>query len=188
MEGRGCRNDETEKRRRAGGTPSGKTAEGGSGRGNDHGPTALGRLGKLGFLRNSTLPRGRVKNLVCGTVKRKKKVPGLEDSAPGKKGRKNDRPIISMMLHWNESQHLVKALLDTGCSVALINQQTIERLVMRTRTHKNPRTIENFTGEVFGGAGQSYTGIMRLQHKEALLGGNLRSNSNGSSYRHLHSV
>ena len=31
-----------------------------------------------------------------------------------------------MMLYWKESQHLVKALLDTGCSVALINQRTIE--------------------------------------------------------------
>jgi len=43
-----------------------------------------------------------------------------------------------MMLHWNKNQHLVKALLDTGCSVALINQQTIERLGIQTETHKNP--------------------------------------------------
>jgi len=126
MEGRGCRNDETEKRRRTRGTPSGKTAEGGSSRGNGHGPTALGRLGRLRFLRNSALLRVRVKHLVCGTSKRKRKEPGPEDSAPGKKRKKNDRPIISMMLHWNGSQHPVKALLDTGCSVTLINQQTIE--------------------------------------------------------------
>jgi len=33
-----------------------------------------------------------------------------------------------MMLHWNGSQYPIKALLDTGCSVALINQQTIKRL------------------------------------------------------------
>jgi len=86
--------------------------------------------------------------------------------APGKKSKKNDRPIISMMLRWNESQHPVKVLLDTGCSVTLINQQTIERLGIRTKTHKNPRTIENFTGEVVGGVGQSYTRIMRLQHRK----------------------
>jgi len=70
------------------------------------------------------------------------------------------------MLHWNESQHPVKALLDTGCSVALINQQTIERLRIQTKTHKNPRTIENFTGEVVGGAEQSYTRMMHLQHRK----------------------
>jgi len=71
-----------------------------------------------------------------------------------------------MVLHWNEGQHPVKALLDTGCSVTLINQQTIERLGIQTKTHKNPRTIENFIGEVVEGAGQSYTGIMRLQHRK----------------------
>jgi len=70
------------------------------------------------------------------------------------------------MLHWNKSQHPVKAVLDTGCSVALIKQQTIERLGIQTETHKNPRTIENFTGEVVKGAVQSYTGIMRLQHRK----------------------
>jgi len=52
------------------------------------------------------------------------------------------------MLHWNESQHPVKALLDTGNSVTLINQRMIERLGIQTKMHKNPRTIENFTGEV----------------------------------------
>jgi len=70
------------------------------------------------------------------------------------------------MLHWNESQHLVKALLDTGCSVALINQRTIEQLGIQTKTHKIPRPIENFTGEVVEGAGQSYMGIMRQQHRK----------------------
>jgi len=70
------------------------------------------------------------------------------------------------MLHWNKSQHPVKALLDTGCSVTLIKQQMIERLGIQTESHKNPRTIENFTGEVVKGAGQSYMGIMRLQHRK----------------------
>jgi len=71
-----------------------------------------------------------------------------------------------MILHWNEGQHPVKALLDAGYSVALINQRTIERLGIQTKTNKNPRTIENFTGEVVEGAGQSYTGIMRRQHRK----------------------
>jgi len=90
----------------------------------------------------------------------------LEDTAPRKKRKRSNRPIISMILHWNESQHPVKVLLDTGCSVTLINQQTIERLGIQTKMHKNPRIIENFTGEIVKGAGQSYMGTMRLQHRK----------------------
>jgi len=70
-------------------------------------------------LRNSALPRVGVKHLVCSTSKREE--PGLEDLAARKKRKKNDQPIISMMLHGNKTQHPVKALLDTGYSVALIN-------------------------------------------------------------------
>jgi len=79
-----------EKRKRAVETTGGKTAEGGSGRGNGHGSTALGRFARLGFLRNSALPRVGVKNLVCGTSKRERKEPGPEDSAPRKKRKKSD--------------------------------------------------------------------------------------------------
>jgi len=70
------------------------------------------------------------------------------------------------MLHWTESQHPVKALLNTGCSVTLINQRMIERLGIQIKTHKKLQTIKNFTGEVVEGAGQSYTGIMCLQHRK----------------------
>jgi len=151
-EDRSGRINETEKRGRSGGNPGGKIAEGDSGRRNGHGFTTLGRLQGLRFLRNSAPPRAGVTHLVYGTSKRERK--------------KNDRPIISMMLHWNQSQHPVKALLDTGGSVPLINQRTIEQLAIQTKTYKNPGTIENFSGEVVKGARQSYTGIMCLQHQK----------------------
>jgi len=89
-------------------------------------------------LRYSTLPRNGVRHLVYGTSKREGEELGPEDAAPRKKKKKSDRPIISMLLHWNERQHPVKALLDTGCSVTLINQRTIEQLGIQTKTHKNP--------------------------------------------------
>jgi len=52
-----------------------------------------------------------------------------------------------MMLHWQGKSHPVRVLLDTGCSINLINQQTVERLQLAKRPHKNPRSIENFTGK-----------------------------------------
>jgi len=70
-----------------------------------------------------------------------------------------------MVLHWNGKHHPVKTLLDTGCSIPLISQRTIKKLGIKCKTHKNPRTIENFTGETVKNAGQYYTKPMQLLHR-----------------------
>jgi len=70
-----------------------------------------------------------------------------------------------MILHTGKNRHLVKALLDTGCSLPLINLQTVKKLGIQCKPHKNPRTIENYTGTKVEGAGQYYTDPMRLQHR-----------------------
>jgi len=70
-----------------------------------------------------------------------------------------------MLLHYGNQNHPIKALLDTGCSVALINQQTIERLGIPRIQHNHPVEIENYTGKKVDGAGQYYTETMRLQHR-----------------------
>ena len=70
-----------------------------------------------------------------------------------------------MVLLLNGKKHQVKTLLDTGCSIPLINQQTVERLGIERRTYKNPRTIESFTGETVENAGQYYTKPLQLQHR-----------------------
>ena len=70
-----------------------------------------------------------------------------------------------MVVHWNRKRHPVRTLLDTGCSILLISQRTIEKLGIERKTHKNPRTIENFTGETVKNAGQYYTKPMQLQHR-----------------------
>jgi len=67
-----------------------------------------------------------------------------------------------MLLHCHGTSHPVRVLLDTGCSISLINQQTVECLRMAKRPHKNPRTIENFTGETVKNAGQHQTEPLRL--------------------------
>jgi len=62
-----------------------------------------------------------------------------------------------MVLLVNGKKHQVKTLLDTGCSIPLINQRTVERLEMEGKTYKNPRTIESFMGETVENVGQYYT-------------------------------
>ena len=52
-----------------------------------------------------------------------------------------------------------------GCSILLISQRTIKKLGIERKTHENPRTIENFTGEMVKNAGQYYTKPMQLQHR-----------------------
>jgi len=71
-----------------------------------------------------------------------------------------------MLLHHQNNSYRVKALLDTGCSINLINQQTVQRLSLPKYRLKNPRIIESFTGETVETAGQFHTGPIRLQHRK----------------------
>jgi len=69
-----------------------------------------------------------------------------------------------MVLHEKEKKHTVKVLLDTGCSIALINQETARRLQIPLQKHRRERVIENFVGQRVQGAGTHRTNPMQLQH------------------------
>jgi len=71
-----------------------------------------------------------------------------------------------MILHVREKEHQIQVLLDTGYSVALLNQQTVERLGIKKKAHQQPHSIENYTGESVKGAGQYYMEPMLLQHRK----------------------
>jgi len=70
-----------------------------------------------------------------------------------------------MLLHLDGKKHQIQVLLDTGCSVALLNNQTMEKLGITKKEHRRAHTIENYTGERVKGAGQFYTEPMLLQHR-----------------------
>jgi len=76
------------------------------------------------------------------------------------------RPIIHMILYQGQDRHPVTVLLDTGCSVPLINERTAERLRLQPIRHREQRTIENFTGQTVKGAGEYYTNPLVLQHRK----------------------
>jgi len=69
-----------------------------------------------------------------------------------------------MLLHQGRENHRIRALLDTGCSIALINEQTARKLGLKQLKHQNPRKIENYTGKTVEGAGQFYTESLLVQH------------------------
>jgi len=69
-----------------------------------------------------------------------------------------------MVLHHGTKQNTVRALLDTGCSVPLINQKTAAKLQIPLRKRENKRVIENFEAKTVGDAGSHYTDLMTLQH------------------------
>jgi len=71
-----------------------------------------------------------------------------------------------MLLHDGTQRKPRKALLDTGCSIALINQKTVDKCGIQKKKHKEARTIESFTGTIVHGAGQYYTKPLRLQHRK----------------------
>jgi len=142
-------------------TDPGQTAKGCSSRDHGHGP-ALGRI-RLGFLRNPATAPGGVRIIICGASKRQQGVSNKEQ--PAKKPR-GTRPVIDMLLHVGTQKKPVKVLLDTGCSIALINQKTVDKWGIQKRKHKEARTIESFTGATVQGAGQYYTKPLRLQHRK----------------------
>ena len=70
-----------------------------------------------------------------------------------------------MVLHQGKGRHLIRALLDTGFLIALINKQTVEKLGIEQCKNQWPRVIETYTGKILSAAGQFYTEPLRLQHR-----------------------
>ena len=71
-----------------------------------------------------------------------------------------------MLLQLDGKKHQIRVLLDTGCSIALLNNQTVERLDIPKKKHKQAHIIESYTGESVQGAGQFYTKPLLFQHQE----------------------
>ena len=70
-----------------------------------------------------------------------------------------------MVLHQGGKKYLVRVLLDTGCSIPLINQQTVARLEIGRKEHLRKKILESYTGHPVNGAGEYFTEPMTLQHR-----------------------
>jgi len=70
-----------------------------------------------------------------------------------------------MVLTKEGQNQWVRVLLDTGCSIPLINQRTVEKLRIALLRHNSAIPIENFTGQTVEGAGQYHTKLLLLQYR-----------------------
>jgi len=70
-----------------------------------------------------------------------------------------------MLLTTGSRDHQVRVLLDTGCSIPLINQGTAKKLGIALQKHSRTIPIENFTGQTVEGAGQYYTKPLPLRYR-----------------------
>jgi len=128
MESRGRRGWEKEARRNGGTNPRDQTTES-SGHG-DHGHRSHAILGKrrVGFLGGPVTPQPKASQ-ICGISGKKRK---NEEPSAGTLSKKTGefprgiRPIIEMIIHHEQRKYKIRALLDTGCSLMLINQETVK--------------------------------------------------------------
>jgi len=70
-----------------------------------------------------------------------------------------------MLLQVEHGKHRVRVLLDTGCSVPLVNKETAWRLQIPMLKHDSTIRIENYTGQQVKEAGIFYTKPLLLQHR-----------------------
>jgi len=70
-----------------------------------------------------------------------------------------------MVLTIGTQDYRVRILLDTGCSIPLLNWKTAGKLGVELEKHDPPLPIENFTGQTVEGAGQYYTKPLFLRHR-----------------------
>jgi len=75
------------------------------------------------------------------------------------------RPVVTMLIHAGNQKHPVQVLLDTGCSITLINQQTARQLGIQHMKHAQSIRVENYTGETVKDTGQFHTAPMLLQQR-----------------------
>jgi len=70
-----------------------------------------------------------------------------------------------MLLHVGQEKHRVQVLLDTGCSVPLVNKKTARALQIPMLKHDPAICIENYTGQNVEKVGIFYTKLLLLQHR-----------------------
>jgi len=73
------------------------------------------------------------------------------------------RPITTMIISWGLTQHAVRALLDTGCSVSSISTTITKQLDIPWIRRREAAPLLNCMGEEVKGAGMEYTEPLLLQ-------------------------
>jgi len=145
---------------------------------------AVSLTGRLGFLEGRGPPHPRSFPIICGTSQKRKgpeepsagtsqdrqrrrlNPNGASPEKPMNKPQCGKRPITTMIISWGSTQHTVRVLLDTGCSVPLISTRITEQLDIPRICRKEAAPLLNCSGEEVKGAGMEYTELLLLQHRK----------------------
>jgi len=99
-------------------------------RGNLGGRKCLAIMGqrqrRLGFLNGPSTLWMQAYEIICGISRKRKKELRAGTSIKVRRLTVAIRPVINMILHQDGRKHQVRALLDAGCSIALINNKSTE--------------------------------------------------------------
>jgi hypothetical protein len=76
------------------------------------------------------------------------------------------RPIVKMILRWNNKERLVRALLDWGATLPLLSKEWAIKINVLTYKCDRQLIIENFSGKAEPEIGKAYSYPLRLQHRK----------------------
>jgi hypothetical protein len=76
------------------------------------------------------------------------------------------RPIVKMILRWNEKERIIRALLDWGASIPVLSKQWAIKNQVPTFQREKRLMIETFAGSTHADIGLTYSYPLRLQHRK----------------------
>jgi hypothetical protein len=79
------------------------------------------------------------------------------------------RPIVKMILQWNEKERIKRAILDWGVSIPVLSKQWALKNQVPIFQREKRRIIENFAGITHADIRLTYSYPLRLQHRKHFL-------------------
>jgi hypothetical protein len=80
--------------------------------------------------------------------------------------RNGRRPIVNMILRWNEMERIIRARLDWGASIPALSKQWAIKNQVPTFQRGKRLMIENFARSTHTDIGLTYSYPLRLQHRK----------------------
>ena len=75
-------------------------------------------------------------------------------------------PVVAMILYFGKQEETVRALLDTGSTVALLSLGFVEKQQVPIAERPTKGTIQDYAGQEVSGAGEFFTSPLLLQHRQ----------------------
>ena len=75
--------------------------------------------------------------------------------------------LVNITLYWGENRtEIIRVLLDTGSSEAILSEQTAKKYRLLLPNHPNTRLIHDYAGQNVPGAGEHFTSPLLIRHNK----------------------